>query len=361
MPTTRCQRERILPFRTSSYCIRYLAAVLAGAAMVPAVLAQPAQDLCGAYTGERLEFGYYAYFAPVSFQENTKGSISDNRNHAGYEADLLSAIELMGNNPLQFDRIPIENWTEIWLQPAVSDFDLVGGGITILESRRFDPSGIRAIEFTDGHVKFRQSLLTRIEDASNLSAYEHLTSDIRIGVLRDTTGETRLLRAIGIIDSAGVVATGTLITTARGRKIADGTNNFRISVAHTTPNLEGRLMLSPAAASRPQIVYLGDQEGEIELLSALKAGKIDAIARGEIGNLHAARDSSLTVSLLDDQVELGGFALSAESTDLLACMNQRLNWLTDQREIGYAEWFADPNVFFDRAQMWNAGSVSKFD
>ncbi|MCY4150848.1 MAG: transporter substrate-binding domain-containing protein [Aestuariivita sp.] len=356
MPAISYQCQRILPFRATHHGIMFVAAVLAWLAAVPLVLAEPTRDPCKKYYGEEIKFGYYAYFAPVSFREDIERSTPNDGNHAGYEADLLSAIELMGNNPLQFDRVPIENWTDIWLQPAVTDFDIVGGGITVLESRRFDAEGVRAIQFTDGHVTFRQSLLTRTEDAASLDSYGGLTNDIRIGVLRDTTGEARLLRAIGIIDSAGVVARDTLITTASRRQIADGTDKFRISAAQTTPNLAGRLMILPAVATMPQIIYLGDEEGEIELLSALAAGKIDAIARGEIGNLHAARDPRFTVSLLDDQVEFGGFALPAASDDLLACINQKLDWLTDQRQMGYAEWFADPNIFIRRAHLWNKGA-----
>ena len=337
------------------YGIRLVAVVLTWAAIVPVVLAQPSYDICRDYYGEKIKFGYYAYFEPISFRANGEGSILATGYHVGYEADLLSAIEFMGENPIQFDRIPIENWTDIWLQPAVTDLDIVGGGITILESRHFDAEGVRAIEFTDGHVKFRQSLLTRTKDASYLRTYGHLTDDIRIGVLRDTTGEAHLLQAVGLIDSTGAVAKDTLIITT-SREIADGTDKFRISATETTPNLTGRRMIVPAVATLPQIVYLGDEEGEIELLSALGSGKIDAIARGEIGNLHAARDPKFAVSLLDDRIEFGGFALPVKNNGLLECMNQNLNWLTDQRQIGYAEWFADPDIFIDRANLWNEGS-----
>ena len=106
----------------------------------------------------------------------------------------------------------------------------------------------------------------------------------------------------------------------------------------------------------PEVIYLGDTEGESELLQALAEGRIDAIARGEIGNREAAAVSNeaFVVSALDDQVEYGGFTLAIEDADLAECLDTRLNYLTDNGNIGYAQWLQDPTVFFARAQVWNA-------
>ena len=46
--------------------------------------------------------------------------------------------------------------------------------------------------------------------------------------------------------------------------------------------------------------------------------------------------------------------LSADDTELIACLNERIDWLTDHRSIGYAQWRADPAVFMSRAEAWNA-------
>ena len=84
-------------------------------------------------------------------------------------------------------------------------------------------------------------------------------------------------------------------------------------------------------------------------------GSIDAIARGEIGNRDAVQVSGNTfvVTALDQKFELGGFTLAVEDEALAACIDEKLNYLTDSRNIGYAEWVADPLVFMRRAQMWN--------
>ena len=97
----------------------------------------------------------------------------------------------------------------------------------------------------------------------------------------------------------------------------------------------------------PQVVYLGDEAGESELLEALREGDIDALARGEVGNLGAARasDGAFAVTALDDAVEMGGFTLAVEDAQLRACLDEKINYLTDDRRIGYAEWAEDPEVF----------------
>ena len=108
----------------------------------------------------------------------------------------------------------------------------------------------------------------------------------------------------------------------------------------------------------PQLVYLGDQAGELELLDALEAGAIDAVARGEIGNRDAAytRGGAFVVTALDEKVEHGGFALAAEGTELASCLDRMIHWLTDDRRIDYASWREDPAVFMRRAAIWNEGA-----
>ena len=108
----------------------------------------------------------------------------------------------------------------------------------------------------------------------------------------------------------------------------------------------------------PQVVYLGDQAGELELLDALEAGTIDAVARGEIGNRDAAyaHGDAFAVTALDEKVEHGGFALAAENTELASCLDRMISWLTDDGRIDYADWREDPAVFMQRAAMWNEGA-----
>ena len=317
----------------------------------------PAAGSCAPADGDPVDFGFYAFFEPVSYSEDPNPGSAGFATHMGYEADLLTALEAMEEGRLTFTRQPVADWPGIWLLPATPEFDIVGGGITILESRTLDAAGRQAIAFTSGHVAFRQSLLTRSEDAERFATYDSLSGDVRVGVLRGTTGEARLLQITGIANGDGVLAPGTRIDTPGGIVVADGSARYTITAASASAELEDRTHIFPASAAMPQVVYLGDESGEEELLSALRDGSIDAVARGEIGNGEAARASgtSFAVAAVDSLAEYGGFTLDAGATELLACIDEKLDWLTDERRIGYAEWRADPGVFLARAALWNRG------
>ncbi len=305
--------------------------------------------------GERtLDVGFYAYFAPVSHSADEAPGSPGFNTHRGYEADLLTALEAMNGAGLSFNRRAIAEWPGIWLKSAGDEFDIVGGGITILDSRTRNDDGDTLVAFTNGHIAFRQSLLVRADDAGRLADHDALSDDDKVGALAGTTGEARLLQLTGLADADGVLAAGTRFETASGLVTADGSADYVITAAGTSPVLEGRRHLRPPADTMPQVVYLGDELGERELLEALANGDIDALARGEIGNTDAAQESggAFVVAALDDAVEYGGFTVAAGDTDLLALLNERIDYLTDNRRIGYAEWRADPTVFMQRGAQW---------
>ena len=211
------------------------------------------------------------------------------------------------------------------------------------------------VAFTEGHIAFRQSLLVRAEDADRFPNHAALTDTDRVGALAGTTGEFRLLQLTGLVDDAGALAAGTRVTTTRGVVVADGSAAYRIHPAGASANLDGRQRLQPPAATMPQVIYLGDELGEAELLAALGDGRIDAVARGEIGNSDAAAvsDGRFRVTALDPQAEYGGFTVAVENTALLACLNDRIRWLTDGGQLGYPHWREDNAVFQRRAELWN--------
>ena len=303
-----------------------------------------------------LQAGFYAYFAPVSYAADEDPAATGFDTHLGYESDLLTAIEAMAATGLSFTRRGIVPWDDIWLRPAGPDYDLVSGGITILESRTRDAAGNRVTTFSTGYVAFRQSLLVRAADAARFAAYSALTDDVTVGVLANTTGEARLLQLTGLADAAGVLAAGVRVETPGGTVTADGSTGYFITAAGESPRLAKRLRLQPPNAAAPRVLYLGDDLGEAELIAALRAGRVDAIARGEIGNSDAAHASGgeLAVAARDRRVEWGGMALAAHDAELTACLNERIDWLTDGRRIGYPAWRADPAVFLRRAEAWNA-------
>ena len=303
-----------------------------------------------------LKVGFYAHFAPVSYSANEDPDSAEFNTHLGYEADLLTALEAMEGAGLTFSRTAIAEWDGIWLKSTEPMYDIIGGGITILESRRQDATGMPVVTFTSGHIQFRQTLLVRAEDAERLSTHAALNSEVRVGALPGTTGEARLLQLTGFVDTEGVLLSGTRIEARDRAAVADGTAAYTITAAGASPNLAGRQHLYPPTETMPQIIYLGEVLGEAELLEALVAGRIDAIARGEIGSQDAAHAShgELVVTAFDDQIEYGGFTLALEDANLAVCLDEKLDYLTDNKNIGYGEWLQDPSVFMKRAKQWNA-------
>ena len=304
-----------------------------------------------------LNVGFYNNFRPVSYGADLDPNSASFNVHGGYEADLLSALEALDGANLSFARRAIDYWEEgpipIWQLAATPEYDIVGGGITILDSRTRNEREETIVAFTSPHVAFRQSVLVRAEDAERLADYANLTRDVRVGVLAGTTGEARLLQITGLTDANGVLAAGSRVETPDGTVEADGSDDFRITSATSTPSLGGRSRLIPPANTMPTVVYLG---GETELLQALRDGTIDGVARGVLGNGAAAQEGEgrFVVTAVDaTKTEYGGFTVDARDTALLACLNDSLSWLTNGRRIGFVDWVDDSQVFMKRAMLWS--------
>ena len=318
---------------------------------------------CSGQSEDRLvEVGFYAFFEPVSSSANPDPESPEFNVHIGYEADLLTAIEAMEGYGLRFNRTAISQWADIWLRPATGDFDLVGGGITILDARTRNEAGDAAVAFSRGHIDFRQSLLVRADDAARLPDHEALLPTDVVGVLPNTTGEARLLQILGVADENGGLAAGTRIETPTGPIEVEAPGSLKIDAAGVSPELEHRYRLVPADPGLPQVVYLGDEPGaavgEAALLAALSEGRVDAIARGAAGNALAAASTpgEFAVTAFDSRREQGGFVVDIDDDRLLDRINEAVAWLTDGGRIGLAEWLADSRVFLDRAALWGGNS-----
>ena len=302
-----------------------------------------------------LAVGFYAFFEPVSYNASDDPDSDEFHKHLGYESDLLSAMEAMAGAGLTFARSAIPTWSGIWLRSASHDYDIVLGGITNLDTRRYDKDGVEQIAFTSSHLTFRHSLLTRAEAAERLDSYAALTSDDRVGVVPSTTGESRLLEITGLTDADGVLLAGVTVETPAGALTADGSADYVITAADESDGLEGRTRLLPPDESKPQVVYLGAELGEVVLIDALKDGEIDAIARGQIGNglVASASDGELVISALDEAVEYGGLSTDVDAVALRECLNDKIEWLTDDGALDYADWLDDATIFMQRADLWN--------
>ncbi len=309
--------------------------------------------------GRVLQVGFYAFFEPISYSADPEPSSTGFNEHRGYEADLLTALEAMDGAGLAFERRGLAEWPDIWLQSAKPEYDLIGGGITILDIRTRNAAGEHVVNFTSGHIAFRQTLLVRAEDAERLATHSDLTSADRVGVWISTTGELRLLMLTGLVDADGILAAGTRIETALGELVADGTADYTITAAGSSPNLADRRRLEPPTTDMPQVVYLQETAGEAAWLNALGTSAIDAIAREGIANSDAshASNGAFVVVALDADAEQGGFTLSVADADLAACIDDKINYLTDYQNIGYDDWRTDPTIFMQRAQQWSSATT----
>ena len=298
--------------------------------------------------GTVLNMGFFADFRPVSYSADPTPGSPGFHQHQGYEADLLDALEAIDGAGLQFSRRAIASWPGIWLRAAEPEFDMIGGGITILDSRTRNAAGDTVVTFTSGHITFRQSLLVRSADVEQFSSYDQLDATVRIGALAGTTGEHRLLVLTGLVEPNGRLPKGTHVETPSGLVVADGSDDWMITASQSSPALAGRTKLYNPSNNKPEIIYETDER---QLLAMVSDGTIDAVARGEIGSRDASYDSGgrLAVGILDPAEELGGFALDHNNPDLAACLSEKLDWLTDHRRIGYSQWRADPQVFMKRA------------
>ena len=302
----------------------------------------------------QVHYGFFTDFEPLSYAATQNPDAPLFNVPLGYEPALVAALGRLGDDRLQFHSIGIGNpFDGIWLLSALdSRFDMVGGGITALEERRFAPGDpdTPLINFGTGHVQFRQSLLVRNE--SPIMSHDDLDSATTVGVLKGTTGESRLLQLTGIADREGYLRARTTITLGENATLVTGERTHRITGSSATPGLAARTRLVAPGNDVPLVVYLSSEVAQVQ---AVLNGAVDAIARGEIGNLSAAGNSAgkLRVTAIDtESTEMGAFSYpDTEAGDILrTTLDVMLNCLTDNGEIGFAQWHEDALVFDARAQ-----------
>jgi ABC-type amino acid transport substrate-binding protein len=219
----------------------------------------------------------YSEFEPISFDHGK-----------GYEADLLRAVAKDWGVKIEFH--PHKDYEGIWLLPTEnnSPYDMAIGGITPDKSRIEEGAA-----FSIPTVKFSQSLLVRKEDHDKgriIGFKSFNNSGMKIGVVPDTTGE------------------------AHAKTLAK------------EHDISTEILLS--------------FNSEAELLPALKAKKIDAIARGEIGNkLQSAKDPDYYTIITKDFGESFAIAVDASNKQLLIYLNQTLEKLLKQDAFIFEKWF----------------------
>jgi hypothetical protein len=163
----------------------------------------------------------------------------------------------------------------------------------------------------------------------------------------------------GVTDQEGYVTAGTVIELGRDTKLVTGERTHRITPSFVTAGIEARERLHARDGLR--VIYLSSENAQIE---ALTSGRVDALARGEIGNLIAAGASAgaLRVTAIDAaDTERGAFSYpNTEAGDRLrTAMDVLLICLTDDGAIGFPQWHADAQVFQERAARASSSSRVK--
>lgn len=225
----------------------------------------------------------YSAFDPVIYGEGE-----------GFEADLLRAVAAWLGVGVRF--LPTAEFGGIWKRPLERPrwCDLASGGLSSTPARMAE-----GVAFTRPHYANRQTLLVRTDDfAGGLRGYEDFDDRTRvIGVVPGTTGEIFALQ--------------------RAREA--GKNVARMVRGYPS---------------------------EDELLEALRAKVIDAIARGAPGNLHqASRDGAFTVTAFRDFGERFAFAMDPESDALREALDRAIGAVTRDGATGLEQWIADRGVF----------------
>jgi ABC-type amino acid transport substrate-binding protein len=231
----------------------------------------------------------YSEFKPVIYGEGE-----------GYEADLLRAVAELWQVKIRF--FPERIYEGIWRLPSrqYTVCDVSAGGMSPTLSRKQEDT-----EFSVMTTTFNQSLLIRKKDfdSGKITAYSSFKNTaMKIGVVPGTTGEKYAY--------------------ARAKE----------------NNLPTSLFIQYAS--------------EAELLPALLNHKIDAIARGEIGNEYQASLDSGLLTIAKKKCNEGfAFAVDKSNKNLLAHLNKTIRDITNNGAITYDDWLKDRNVFSRRAKQ----------
>ncbi len=237
----------------------------------------------------------YSEFKPISYGERGEG----------YEGDLLRAVAKLWNIDIQF--YPESIYEGLWCLPSkkYTIADIAMGGMT--------PSNSRIKQgalFSIGTTSFDQSLLVRKKDykSGRIVSYQSFKkNNLKIGVVPGTTGEF---------------------------------------YAHLRAK-ENRL---------PSNVFV-QYASESELLPALLNGKVDAIARGEIGNKYQESKNKELVTIA--KKSFGEyFAFATSDNTLTDNLNRAIRKITNNGKITYSQWDKKHTVFLERVNQLTDNSNS---
>ena len=136
--------------------------------------------------------------------------------------------------------------------------------------------------------------------------------------------------------------------------VADGTVAYRIFSGHSTDNLDGRLWILPPGEGAWVLAFRPGTDAA-EHVRALISREVDIVTRVLISAEYLARESggTLAVGAKDSSSDrVSAFALDVDDAELLECLNDKIDYLTDDLSVEIPDWLDDPTVFMQRALAW---------
>ena len=311
---------------------------------------------------ETYHAAFYSDFKPISFSISRNPDSPEFHLPQGYEADLLSAIELIPQANMHFTYTGIKKWDGIWTAPNTSSkIDFVFGGITKEIERMENEKKEKVLSVTNKTVSFKQSLLILAKHVNRIKSHKDLDCHDVVGAVIGTTGEYRFLAQAKYVNNLrdGFLAKQTKVETENGIVLSDG----KLSIYD--PSLKNRKrLLPPPECELPEVRYF---VAEDTMIPALEKEEIVAIARGYIGNQLVAEHSngkfvvtalfSLKCESEESQCkEEAVFYLKKDNQALKNKLNQFIDYLTDNGKIDYDQWKANPKIFKERALVYPSQS-----
>ena len=237
---------------------------------------------------------HYKNFEPVIYGEGN-----------GFEADLLKAIFKYWN--VNYDFHSTDDYQDIWLKPGESDsiYDIAAGGI--------DPNSREknsTVCYSVPTANYSQSLLILKKHFLNktITSYKSFSKgNMKIGVIGNTTGETY-------------------------GKIRAEEHDLSFKIFQRF-------------------------EQESEMLAALFANEIQAIARGSIGNEYQEMKNKDLLTI--EQKAFGetiAYALDAKNTGLKKSIDSAINLITNNNSFSYPEWLINNMVFDEQINKLRASN-----
>jgi ABC-type amino acid transport substrate-binding protein len=295
-----------------------------------------------------LKVGFYSNRAPISASKSLDAEDWKFNEPVGYEADILKAVQSMPNSQFEFEFVGIESDENIWLR-SKDEFDLVCGGIVIDKEKEIDAENNRVVQFTEGHLHLRQSLLVKKKNRKKFNSLKSFDAKNSIGVVAKSRSERKLLEELGYLNKNGELVAGVTLTNKGNKKLT-----IKKPIKLTHKKFRNRVQLSWPDNNLP-IIKFGQNEDDLSTEVINK--KVDAFVWNEVENSRLEKKSknALKISgvfpkeINSLQVDRVGCTVNSDNEELLNEINTAIKKVTGYGTANFEIWRKNPNIFVENA------------